>query len=125
MMTTLNKIADLTDPRAIAAEFKKLPPKEAIAVAFQCAIDWVDDGDFMEQIMSALGVHRQIQDNLKFFHSMSDKKLLECLNNPFLSTEAIAWAALYQCRYFASINNYKRIGAIANLALKQLGKKEC
>lgn len=124
MMTTLNKISGLTDPKAITAEFKKLPQKEAITAAFQCAIDWVDDGDFMEQIISALGVHRQVQENTEHLWGLkTDLTILNGLDNPFWSTETSVWVALRVCRFRADTGNYKRIGAIANLALKQLHVK--
>lgn len=123
-MTTLNKISALTDPKAIAAEFKNLSRKEAIAVAFQCAIDWVDDGDMLEQIMSALGVHRQVQDNLTYMWSIREnQRFLSTLDNPFCTIEAQVWGALRMSRVLADAGDYKRIGAIANLALKQLAVK--
>ncbi len=73
--------------------------------------------------MSALGVHRQVQDNLSFLWSLQDKTMLKRLDNPFLSVEAVVWGALRVSRFHADANNYKRIGAIANLALKQLQVK--
>lgn len=125
MMLSLNKIAELTDPKAIATEFKKLPRKEAIAIAFQCAINWVDNEPLLFEIMYELKVPQQAMNCFgdSYRSSTSNNEILKNSLVRMESVEGKVWGALEFSMFLARCCDHKRIGAIANLALKQLERK--
>lgn len=120
----LNAIASLSDPEAIAKQLKAMSNREAVYIALYCAIEWVDINGFVAKIMSALDVPKQEQDRFsqKSFHN-SDKKMIQFISCPTLRTEYSAWAALYSVRAINKIYDYRKMGHLANLALKQMEAK--
>jgi len=130
LKTKLDVIGSLTDPAAIANQLKLLNNQEAVYIAFYCAVEWVDNGDFMEQIMSALNVPKQAQDNFsdRGFFSMQNKEVIEFAHSAIASgrmlrPEYSAWGVLRLCRAMATVMDYKRIGILTNMALKQMEVK--
>ena len=116
----LNAIASLTDPAAIAQQFKTLSNQEAVYIALFCAIEWCDDPAFLGQILTALDVPQYVK--AKFAQTTShksDKAMIEFFST-MPSPEYSAWAALCSACAVAKTFDYKKMGHLANIALKQL-----